>query len=88
MNPRVTHVSYQSPHKLLLTFSNQEQKAFDLKPFLQYPVFQPLQDEARCQKAKVCLGTVAWMMRLIWIRIRCFLNLISYKVIEGSTLLK
>ena len=60
MNPRVIHVSYQSPYKLLLTFSNREQKQFDLTPYLRYPVFQPLQNEAFCQKAKVCFGTVAW----------------------------
>lgn len=60
MNPRVTNVSYQSPHKLVLTFTNKEQKTFDLKPYLQYPVFEPLQNEIFCQRAKVYLGTVVW----------------------------
>ena len=60
MNPRVKEVHYQSPYKLILTFSNNEEKQFDLVPYLHYPVFTALKDEAFCKKAKVLLGTVDW----------------------------
>lgn len=60
MNPRVKNVEYQSPYKLKLVFTNNEVKQFDLAPYLSYPVYEPLSDEAFCQKAKVFLGTVVW----------------------------
>lgn len=34
MNPRVVDVHYQTPYKLILTFANNEQKKFILKPYL------------------------------------------------------
>ncbi len=60
MNPRITSVQYQSPYKLILTFTNNEVKEFDLTPYLHYPVYQPLADESFCRKAKACMGTVVW----------------------------
>ncbi len=60
MSPRVKQVKYKSPYKLLLTFANDEIKEFDLQPCLNYPVYETLQDEALCSRAKVCLGTVIW----------------------------
>ena len=60
MNPRVTVVEYKSKHKLLLTFENGELKEFNLSPYLHYPVFESLNDEWFCSKAKVFNGTVAW----------------------------
>lgn len=60
MNPRVKKVQYKSPYKLTLTFANDEVKEFDMKPYLHYPVFELLQDEALCSRVKVCMGTVAW----------------------------
>jgi hypothetical protein len=60
MNPRVTEVHYQSPHKLILTFTNKEVKEFDFSNYLDYPVYQVLKDESYSQKAKVFNGTVMW----------------------------
>jgi Protein of unknown function (DUF2442) len=60
MNPRVSLVKYQSPHKLILTFTNKEVKEFDFENYLSYPVYKPLNDEAYCKKAKVFNGTVVW----------------------------
>ena len=60
MNPRVTAVEYKSKYKLLLTFENSELKEFNLSPYLHYPVFELLNDESFCSKAKVFNGTVAW----------------------------
>ena len=60
MNPRVKAVHYDEPYKLIVTFSNDEIRIFDLASYLQYPVYLPLQDTAFCKKAKVVLGTVVW----------------------------
>ena len=60
MNPRVITVEYQSPYKLRLCFSDNNIKQFDLSPYLQYPVYQPLQDESFCSKARVAFDTVVW----------------------------
>jgi len=60
MNPRVVKVEYQSPYKLRLCFSDNKIKQFDLSPYLQYPVYQPLQDESFCSKARVEFDTVVW----------------------------
>jgi len=60
MNPRVAAVQYESPLKLLLTFTNKEVKEFDFSSYLNYPVYAILKDEAYCRKAKVLNGTVVW----------------------------
>ena len=60
MNPRVIAVEYKSKHKLILTFENRELKEFNLTPYLHYPVFESLNDESFCSKAKVFNGTVVW----------------------------
>ena len=60
MNPRVKAVRYESPYKLNVTFLNGEVREFDMAPYLQYPVFENLQDESYCQKVSVNNGTVVW----------------------------
>ena len=41
-------------------FVKGEEKTFDLTPYLVYPVYEKLQDEAYCAKAKVQNGIVVW----------------------------
>jgi hypothetical protein len=60
MNPRVKAVSFQQPHYLILTFTNNEQKRFSFKPYIQYPVYRKLENEVFAQKAHCTNGTVAW----------------------------
>jgi hypothetical protein len=60
MNPRVSSVQYQSPYKLILTFSNKEVKEFDFGQYLHYPVYEVLKDESYCRKARIFNGTVIW----------------------------
>ncbi|MBS1533068.1 MAG: DUF2442 domain-containing protein [Bacteroidetes bacterium] len=60
MNPRIAAVEYQSPYKLILTFTNKEVKEFDFSDYLSYPVYQGLKDEGYCSKARVFNGTVIW----------------------------
>jgi Protein of unknown function (DUF2442) len=60
MNPRVSLVQYQSPYKLILTFTNKEVKEFNFVNYLKYPVYIALNDETYCRKARVFNGTVVW----------------------------
>jgi len=60
MNPRARSVVYESPYKIIIRFINEEVKIFDLKPYLNYPIYQPLQNESFCLKAKVGDGIVFW----------------------------
>ena len=60
MNPRIKTVIYKKPHKLILSFTNGEQKEFDLSPYLSYPVYENLKDESFCSKVKAINSTVVW----------------------------
>jgi hypothetical protein len=60
MNPRVTKVQYEVPHKLILTFTNDEVKEFDFTDYLSYPIYENLKDDSYFRKARVFNGTVVW----------------------------
>ncbi len=60
MNPIPVNVEYISPYKLIITFADGKAKQFDIKPYLHFPVYQPLQNEMFCSKAKIEYGTVVW----------------------------
>ncbi len=60
MNPRVKDVVYESPYKLVVTFLNNEVKLFDMQPYLQYQVYELLNDESFCKKVFVQHGTAVW----------------------------
>src|SRR5687768_11622638 len=60
MKPLVRSVKYIDGHKLILIFSNNECKQFDLTSYLDYPVFYPLKDESFCKKVTVKDGIVQW----------------------------
>ncbi len=60
MNPRIKCVVYIKPYKLILSFRNEEQKEFDLSPYLSYPVFEKLKDESFCSNVKIVNGTITW----------------------------
>ena len=60
MNPRVIAAEYKGHYQLMLTFSNKEVRQFDISAYLDYPVYQPLKDEAFCQKVKTSNGIVRW----------------------------
>ncbi|MDR0613166.1 MAG: DUF2442 domain-containing protein [Dysgonamonadaceae bacterium] len=51
----------QENYKLLLTFENDEQGIFDMKPYLDFgPVFKVLKDPRLFNTARVCFKTVTW----------------------------
>jgi len=60
MNPRASFVKYKPHYKLIVTFSNDEVKEFDLRRYLDYPVYEPLRDESFCSKVKVIDGVILW----------------------------
>jgi hypothetical protein len=60
MSPRVLKVEYKKNYQLLLTFTNKEVKQFDLSTYLNYPVYEPLKDEAFCKKVKATDGIIQW----------------------------
>jgi hypothetical protein len=60
MNPRVLKVEYKGNYQLLLTFTNKEVKQFDLSTYLNYPIYEPLKDEAFCKKLRADDGIIVW----------------------------
>ena len=60
MNPRPDSVTAIEDYKLLVKFDNGEEKCFDMKPLLRYPVYEELKDEFLFKEAKVSYGTVVW----------------------------
>lgn len=60
MNPYVRSVQPQEDYHLLLTFENGEKRIFDLKPYLEKPVFRPLKKRALFKTARVVSGSVEW----------------------------
>ncbi len=60
MNPRVQQVTYLPKYKLKLRFENGETGIFDFSKYMNYPVYEPLLDEAYCKKSRVFNGTVSW----------------------------
>ena len=60
MNPRAKNILYKSPYNLIVTFTNGEVKKFDMRPFLDYPVYEDLKNETYFSKARVQHGTVVW----------------------------
>lgn len=60
MNPRVSKVIPLQNWKLLLTFSNGEDKIFDVKPWLEKGIYQQLKNIDLFKKPFVAFGTVVW----------------------------
>ena len=57
----VTAVVPQNNYLLLLTFENDEQRIFDMKPYLDFgTVFRALKDPAMFNTVRVCFKTIAW----------------------------
>ncbi len=60
MNPYVKFVKPQEDYCLLLTFENGEKRVFDLKPYLEKPVFKRLKNAVLFKTARVVSGSVEW----------------------------
>jgi hypothetical protein len=60
MNPRVKNVEVQKNFSLLITFTNNAKRVFDVKPYLETGVFRSLKNVAMFSTAHVEYGTVVW----------------------------
>jgi hypothetical protein len=60
MNPRVKDVVVLDNYRLRLTFTNGEQRIFDVKPYLKYPAFKRLGNQGYFSLARTEHGTVSW----------------------------
>ena len=57
---RVAAVIAVADFHLMLIFTNQEKRRFDMRPYLDLPVFQPLKNHGFFALASVAYGTVVW----------------------------
>ena len=60
MLPNVIDVVTLPAYRLALQFSNGEKRAFDMRAYLDFPVYRALQDERLFAAAHVDYGTVVW----------------------------
>ena len=60
MNPEVINVQPEKNYMLHLWFDNNEEGVFDVKPYLDFEVFQALKDEKMFNSVHPFLGTVRW----------------------------
>ena len=58
--PRVKTVQPLDDYKLLLTFDNEEQRIFDVKPLLSIKVFSALKNKQLFDSVKVSHGSILW----------------------------
>ena len=47
-------------YNLLLKFENNEEKIFDVKPYLEIGKFQELKDENLFKSVKICFDSIEW----------------------------
>ena len=59
-NPKVIKVQTEENYLLNLWFANGEQRCFDMKPYLNFEVFQALKDSKIFNSATTFLGSVTW----------------------------
>ncbi|MFQ5709730.1 MAG: DUF2442 domain-containing protein [bacterium] len=60
MNPRVKDVKPNPGYTLTLTFTNDEVRVFDMKPYLDVGVFKELRDKTRFNSVRPFLGSIQW----------------------------
>lgn len=60
MNPRVTEVKPMVDYQLELTFSNDEKRVFDMKPYLKTGRFIELKNKALFASVKCTMGSIQW----------------------------
>ena len=60
MNPRVKKVKPNDDYTLILTFTNDEVKIFDMKPYMNIGIFKELQDTSKYNSVRPILGSIQW----------------------------
>lgn len=59
-SPNIKEASALNDYKLLIKFINDEEKIFDMKPYLHYPVFKKLNDLKEFNDFMIEDGTIEW----------------------------
>jgi hypothetical protein len=60
----VTDVKPLEDYKLLLTFENDEQKVFDVTPYLEVGKFSELKDDTLFKSVHISFDSIAWKNQL------------------------
>ena len=60
MNPRVKDVRPNNDYTLVLTFTNDEVRIFDMKPYLDIGIFKELRDKSKYNSVRPLLGSIQW----------------------------
>ena len=60
MNPRIKDVKPNDDYTLILTFTNDEVKIFDLKPYLDTGIFKELREKSKFNSVRPFLGSIQW----------------------------
>ena len=60
MNPEVVNVKPEKDYTLHLWFTNGEEGIFDVKPYLDFEVFQELKNEKMFRTVRPFVGTIQW----------------------------
>lgn len=60
MNPRVTSVRPLDNYRIELSFTNQERRVFDVKPYLSIGIFKELRDNAMFNGIRAFNGSIVW----------------------------
>ena len=60
MNPRVKDVKPNDDYTLVLTFTNDEVRIFDMKPYLDIGIFKELRDKSKYNSVRPLLGSIHW----------------------------
>lgn len=59
-SPNIKEAAALKDYLLLITFVNGEKKIFDLKPYLKYPICQPLREHNEFFNFTIEDGTIEW----------------------------
>ena len=60
MTPKIKDVKAQDDYMILLTFTNDESKLFDMKPYINKGFFKQLQDKTYFKTVRPFMGSVQW----------------------------
>jgi len=61
MNPRIKNVRPNDDYTLTIIFENNEERVFDVKPYLDKGIFNQLKDRRIFNSVKPFLGSIQWM---------------------------
>ncbi len=60
MLPKAIEVNVLENYELLITFDNNEQRVFDVKPYLNFIQFESLKDYKQFKKVKIAGISIEW----------------------------